>query len=272
MTAEGQDRARAYPFVKWAGGKRALVPEIGKVLPETFGDYWEPFVGGGAVFFALDSHIRKAYLSDTNLDLILTYKALAGKPEIVIRKLQEHARKHSKRYYLEVRDCLHDEQDVATLAAQFIYLNKTCYNGLYRVNKQGRFNVPQGRHKSLKICDEGNLRAASKVLGKANLRVRAFDKIEPKRGDLVYCDPPYDGTFSAYTGNGFGDGDQKALRDASLKWRKAGAHVIVSNSDTDLVRRLYGRGKFTIHKVSGQRYINRNSAGRGKEQELLIVA
>ena len=268
-TVEYLKRARAYPFVKWAGGKRSLIPEIVKVLPEKFKSYWEPFVGGGALFFALDSRIQKANLSDINLDLILTYQMLYKRPEDVIEALLDHESKHGPRYYRRVRNKQHDEQDSVLLAARFIYLNKTCYNGLYRVNKQGKFNVPIGRHTNPAICDKKNLLAVSKVLKKAKLKVTAFDKIKPKQGDLVYCDPPYDGTYSGYTGTGFGDKDQKSLRDACERWRSTGCNVIVSNSDTEQIRQLY-KG-FKIHKVSAPRHINSNGNGRGRVGDLLIV-
>ena len=268
-TVEYLDRARAYPFVKWAGGKRSLIPEIVKVMPEQFGSYWEPFVGGGAVFFALDSRIRKAHLSDINLDLMLTYKMLYERPKDVIETLREHQRKHGPRYYLRVRNKQHDQQDPVLLAARFIYLNKTCYNGLYRVNKKGRFNVPIGRHKNPAICDEDNLLAISKVLKKAKLKIETFSKIKPKSGDLVYCDPPYDGAYSGYTDAGFGNDDQRALRDACVGWREAGCHVIVSNSDTDLIRQLY-KG-FKLHEVSAPRHINSNGNGRGRVGDLLLA-
>lgn len=263
------DRARARPVVKWAGGKRALIPEIVKRLPPKFRHYWEPFVGGGAVFFALDSRIRTAHLSDVNLELILTYRLIHRQPEDVINALRVHARKHNRRHYLHVRNTMHAEQDPVLLAARFLYLNKTCFNGLYRVNQQGRFNVPLGRHTNPTICDDVNIRAASEVLAKASLTVQPFDRIAPKSGDLVYCDPPYDGTFTGYTGDGFTADDQKALRDACQQWRTDGAHVIVSNSDTPLIRRLY-KG-FTLHAVSGARSINSDGNGRGKTAELLIV-
>ena len=263
------DRARARPVVKWAGGKRTLVPEIVKRLPPKFRHYWEPFVGGGAVFFALDSRIRTAHLSDVNLELILTYRLIHRQPEAVIEALRTHARKHNRRHYLHVRNTMHTEQDPVLLAARFVYLNKTCFNGLYRVNKAGKFNVPYGRYANPTICDDANIRAAADVLVKASLTVRPFDRISPKSGDLVYCDPPYDGTFTGYTGDGFTADDQKALRDACQQWRADGAHVIVSNSDTPLIRRLY-KG-FTLHALSAARSINSDVNGRGKTAELLIV-
>ena len=268
-TVEYLDRPRAYPFVKWAGGKRSLIPEIIKVLPEKFGDYWEPFLGGGAVFFALDSRIRKAHLSDVNLELIIAYRMIHARTDAVIEALQAHKRKHNRRHYLYVRNKMHDEQDPVLLAARFIYLNKTCFNGLYRVNKHGRFNVPIGRHTNPTICDIENLRAVSDVLAKATFTAKSFDRIEPKAGDLVYCDPPYAGTFTGYTGEGFDADDQKALRDSCRQWRKAGAHVIVSNSDTESIKRLYR--DFTRHTVSAPRSINSDGNGRGKGPQLLIV-
>lgn len=266
------ERARAYPFLKWAGGKRTLVPEIVKLLPDQFGTYWEPFLGGGAVFFALDSRIRKAHLSDVNLELMLTYRMIQKEPDKVIEALNAHTKAHGKRHYKKVRDKQHDEQDPVLLAARFIYLNKTCYNGLYRVNKAGRFNVPMGRYKNPTICDEENLRRVSEVLQDVTLKAVPFGQIEPKSGDLVYCDPPYDGTFSDYTGAGFTDDDQKALRDACARWQSAGAHVIVSNSDTQLTRSLFDGDGWTLHRVSAQRNINCKGNGRGRETELLMLA
>ena len=270
-TVEYLDRARARPFVKWAGGKRALIPDIVKMLPHTFRDYWEPFVGGGAAFFALDSRIRKAHLSDTNIELMITYKMVEDRPDDVIDALNDHAEKHGRRHYQRVRDKMHGEQDPVLLAARFIYLNRTCFNGLYRVNKAGRFNVPIGRHTNPTICDAENLRAASEVLEKATIKALSFtdDEVAPETGDVVYCDPPYDGTFTGYTGNGFTAGDQAKLRDRCIEWRDAGTHVIVSNSDTELIRGLYS--DFTLHEVSAPRNINSDGSGRGKTQELLIV-
>ena len=262
------DHARSHPFVKWAGGKRTLISEIVKIIPNSFHTYWEPFLGGGAVFFALDSRIRKAHLSDINLDLILTYKALDKYPEAVIKALQKHTYKHSRRYYSAVRN-RHDLQDLVELAARFIYLNKTCYNGLYRVNRKGHFNVPIGSHKNPTICDEANLRSVSIVLKKATIKPLPFYSIKPEKDDLIYCDPPYDGTFTGYTGEGFGPDDHEALRDMCIEWKNCGAYVIVSNSDTDRIRLLYK--DFDLHEVSAPRSINSDGSGRGRKRELLIV-
>ena len=264
------DLGRAYPFLKWAGGKRALVPNIIKELPPEFGTYYEPFVGGGAVFFALESKIQKtAYLSDMNQELIVTYQTLKEKPKQVIKELEKHESKHNREYYHRIRE--DTSHDPVTRAARCIYLNKTCYNGLYRVNSKNRFNVPMGSYRNPKICDKENLLAVSKVLKlkKTKLRFHSFEKIKPKKGDLVYCDPPYDETFTHYTGSGFSEKDQSALRDACKRWRKAGVFVIVSNSDTPLIRELYQ--DFHLISVQAPRFINCKGNERTKVSELLIL-
>ena len=171
---------------------------------------------------------------------------------------------------LDVRRDGHDWKEPIKLAARFIYLNKTCFNGLYRVNKSGRFNVPIGSNKNPVICDEDNLLAVAERLKDVTLQTRLFDQIKPKEGDLVYCDPPYDGTFTKYTSNGFDTDSQIALRNACLKWINTGVHVIVSNSDTPLIRNLYERGEFQFVEVQTPRTINSDGKGRGKITELLI--
>lgn len=265
------ERARAHPFLKWAGGKRALVPEIVKLLPDGFGDYYEPFLGGGAAFFALDSRIRRAHLSDVNADLMLTWQMLKKNVEAVIAELETHAARHGTAHYLSVRQEGHDWQDPVKLAARFIYLNRTCYNGLYRVNKAGRFNVPMGSYKNPNICDEDNLLAVAEVLKDTTLHAQSFERITPKNGDLVYCDPPYDEAFAKYTDEGFDADAQTALRNTCLKWVEKGAHVIISNSDTPFIRSLYGaHDVFQLFEVEAPRNINCNGNGRGKTAELLI--
>lgn len=267
------ERACAYPFVKWAGGKRALVPEIVQVLPEKFNDYYEPFLGGGAVFFGLYSRIHKnVYLSDLNAELVLTFKIVQKFPNELIKMLKWHELQHSKnpkKHYSNVRDRGHAEQDAVKLASRFIYLNKTCYNGLYRVNKQGKFNVPMGSYKNPKICDETNLYCVSKVLENVDLKVQSFEAINPSSGDLVYCDPPYDGTFDQYTEMRFNQSDQDRLRKVCDNWCKQGAYVVVSSSDTDFIRKVWNGYKFV--EIRASRNINSQSSGRGKVSELLIV-
>lgn len=263
------NRAQAYPFLKWAGGKRAVIPEIVRVLPDAFNTYYEPFLGGGAVFFGLDNSIKDAYLSDLNAELMLTYRTLQKFPDALIEQLNEHQKKHSAKHYNRVRDKGHDEQDPIKVAARFIYLNKTCYNGLYRVNRAGKFNVPMGSYKNPKICDEDNLYAASEVLQKATLHFHTFTKIQPSAGDLIYCDPPYDETFSAYTNGRFVSSDQIALKNACDVWRAKGAYVIVSSSDTKLIRKTWHG--YRITEITAPRNISCRGDGRNRVTELLIV-
>ena len=264
-------RAQARPFLKWAGGKRTLIPEIERHLPpESINVYWEPFLGGGAVFFAFGSRISSAQISDINPELALTYQVVRNNPEELISQLNGHARQHSKRYYLRVRKVTGTPSSIE-VAARFIYLNKTCFNGLYRVNKKGQFNVPMGSYKNPTICDEDNLRLASNALRKATIRLGDFSKITPGFGDFVYADPPYDGTFSGYDSSGFDESDHQRLRDAALRWHRSGASVMISNADTPFIQELYGQEPFHIDSVSAPRNINSNGKGRGAVPELLIT-
>ena len=265
------DHAHARPFLKWAGGKRALAPEITKLLPDTIKTYWEPFLGGGALFFALNTQIRDARLSDVNAELILTCQTVRNKLGALLPRLQEHKEAHAdKKYYYRVRRAT-ASPDAVEVAARFIYLNRTCYNGLYRVNKNGLFNVPRGGYKNPAICDTDNLRVVSEVLQKAILRHGDFGKVEPSPGDFIYCDPPYDGTFARCNARGFGESEQRRLRDTVLKWQGLGAQVMVSNADTPFIRSLYPESSFRVHQVSAPRSINSKGNGRGPVNELLIT-
>ncbi len=268
LQGAGACQIPARPFLKWAGGKRTLVPEILKALPAAFTSYFEPFVGGGALFFALAPRIERAVLSDRNAELVATYRAVRNRTDEVIAYLRSHQAAHSAAHYAFVRS-QHGIRDPVQLAARFIYLNRTCFNGLYRVNRTGRFNVPMGRYRNPVICDEKNLRAVSLALTKARLHCLDFGRINPRRGDVVYCDPPYDGTFTSYTDHGFDFTEQERLRDCCLDWKRAGAIVLVSNSDTPGIRELYGPHQ--LIEVSGKRSINSNGNGRGPERELLVV-
>ena len=263
------DGIKAYPFVKWAGGKRILTPSIKKILPEWFNNYYEPFVGGGSVFFSLSNRIRKAYLSDTNQDLMLTYEILKEEPYSLIEELKKYQKEHGTQFYKETREQYNNTQDPIKMAAKFIYLNKTCYNGLYRVNQSGKFNVPIGSYTNPIICNEENLLNVSKVLKRTTLENKSFECIKPKKGDLVYCDPPYDETFTLYTSNGFDENAQKKLKECCDKWKKAGAFVIISNNNTALIRKLYKGYKFIEVKMA--RSINCDAKKRSKVTELLIL-
>lgn len=258
------------PFLKWAGGKRALIKDISRLSPEFSGTYWEPFLGGGAVFLALSSSLEVARLSDINDQLILTYMMVRDRTSEVIDRLLEHASFHDdQQYYYEIRD----QQNLSNpieVATRFIYLNKTCYNGLYRVNKEGDFNVPRGNYVRPNICDKDNLLAVSQTLQQVDLKVKSFEKLEPQRDDFIYCDPPYHGTFTNYSCNGFDDEDQIRLRDCAFSWAALGAYVMISNADTPLIRDIY-RG-FTFNQVMAPRSINSNGNGRSAVPELIITS
>ena len=269
---EPKELGKATPFIKWAGGKRGIIDELVRRLPSTFNGYWEPFVGGGALFFELHERLTSAILSDSNLALAITYSAVKRAPEALIARLEEHSKKSSEAYYYKVRaqQALEDPIDIA---GRFIYLNKTCYNGLYRVNKAGEFNVPWGRYANPDIVSEDNIMACSKALAKARVEYREFDTIQPVAGDFVYCDPPYHLATSTtkYTKVDFSEKDQERLRDFALQLHKRGVLVMLSNSDTPLIRGLYAGATWHIAEVQAPRMINCKPEGRGNVGELLIT-
>ena len=273
------EQAPAQPFVKWAGGKRSLVPALSPHFPDEIGTYWEPFGGGGAVFFAFARRIKNAILSDTNEELVLTYQVVKNDVDALIEQLRHHKRKHEERsgqiyedgktYYRRVRDA--EPSDPVEIAARFIYLNKTCYNGLYRVNSKGKFNVPEGRYKNPDICNADRLRETSQALENTTIRVGDFASVvQPGRGDLVYCDPPYDGVFTSYQASGFDENDQERLRNAANAWTRSGARVVLSNADTPAMRKLYS--EYRIHEATAPRPINSKGTGRGNAAELIITS
>jgi len=265
------DKAPAAPFVKWAGGKRVLIPDIAKHFPERIGTYWEPFVGGGAVFFTFADRMDRAILSDRNEELVIAYQVVKNRVDDLIEALCAHERGHKDdRYYPRVR--AQEPTDALAIAARFIYLNKTCFNGLYRVNKSGKFNVPRGRYKNPDICNPERLRKASAALAKATIRLGDFEKVvHPGPEDFIYCDPPYDDCFTDYQAGGFTSEDQEQLRNAVNSWAEAGADIMVSNSDTPLIRRLYRGGGFSVHEAEAPRLINSRVEGRGAVAELIIT-
>lgn len=256
----------ARPFVKWVGGKRSIIDILLKRVPAEYDRYVEPFLGGGALFFALQPD--NAFLSDINFRLALTYKAIRDDVETLIKLLKQHQANHNKEYYLESRELLSTETDPTKIAALFIYLNKTCYNGLYRVNKQGKFNVPMGNYKDPAILDEQNLRNVSAVLQPADIRQCTFSQIKPQAKDFFYIDPPYHTTYDKYSGDGFGDDEHRLLANYCHSIEAKGGYFMVSNSDTPFVRELY-KG-YNIEVVSASRSVSCKSHQRGKENELLI--
>lgn len=254
------------PFIKWVGGKRSILDELAKRMPANYTTYHEPFVGGGALFFLLKPN--KACLSDINFHLIITFKTVRDDVEKLVELLQVHATKHNKAYYLKARDHLFTAKNPAEIAAWFIYLNKTCYNGLYRVNKSGKFNVPIGSYKSPSILDEENLRLCAGVLKGAEIIQRDFQQIEPEKDEFYYLDPPYHQAFSGYDGNGFGDKQHKQLAIICRKINDAEGFFMLSNSDTELIHSLY-KG-FKIETITASRSVSCKGNQRGKEKELLI--
>jgi len=264
----------ALPFVKWVGGKRSIIGELTSRLPQSFNTYYEAFVGGGALYFALNGRVTKAVLSDTNFDLVMTYSVIKKDPHALLEKLEKHAKKHSSEYYYKVRS-QHNLKDAIQIAARFIYLNRTCYNGLYRVNKSGEFNVPIGRYAKPDIVRRDNILACSERLQKATIRYCEFDAIKPERGDFVYFDPPYhptnDTSFTSYTKLDFSEHDQARLRDFALQLHKQGVYVMLSNSDSPFIRDLYSNRAFHISEVQAPRMVNCKPTQRNSVTELLIT-
>jgi len=284
----------ARPFIRWAGGKTQLLEELMKHVPKRFGHYYEPFIGGGALYFALAP--RHATLSDSNRKLIDVYRVLREDPEALIRALAAHERRYYARrdsqeareaYYMSMRRLLHTDVnagDRIEQAALFVFLNKTNFNGLYRVNKKGRFNVPHGKFKKLPtICDADNLRACARVLRERATILCAGDFHwalhtmlgKPQKGDFVYLDPPYwpaseSSDFTSYTKDGFGSEQQEQLADVAAELRERGVTVVLSNADVKPVRKLYTRRGFELREVSARRSINSKTHRRGKVGELII--
>src|SRR5215213_6587737 len=261
----------AHPFVKWAGGKRSLLNVIKPLLPSEFKRYFENFVGGGALFYAVADRITEAYLSDNNLDLVITYQVIKRDPAPLIARLKELAAGHNEEQYYAVRDEV--PTDPVEVAARFIYLNKTCFNGLFRVNKSGKFNVPIGDYKNPGIVQEENILACHKALQKATITYHDYRDVDPKpaRGDFVYLDSPYhptaDDSFTAYTKENFTEKNQRELRDYAVELHKRGVRVMLSNSKTKLIEELYSADGmdriFKLHTVQAPRTVNCKPGARG---------
>jgi DNA adenine methylase len=267
----------ASPIVKWVGGKSKLLPELTARLPERFERYFEPFAGGAALYFRVAP--ERAVLADSNSDLIGLYQCLGRDVAAVIRRLEHHRTAHCEEHYYATRTRWNDRErswSSADRAATFIYLNKTCFNGLWRVNRAGAFNVPIGRYTDPPICVPEALRAAAALLGKTTLRCCDYQTAvaDARRGDFVYFDPPYDpltvtANFTSYTSDCFGPEHQRALAETARALVARGCHVMLSNSDTLFIRSLY-KG-FQIDRVKCARAINSNAAKRGDVDEVIIT-
>lgn len=267
---------QARPFLRWAGGKTQLLPELRKHIPSNYGTYHEPFLGGGALFFALKP--KNAVLSDVNLHLVHAYLTIRDYVDPLIELLKDYQtlyRRGPEQLFYRVRGADPGKMTEIQSAARMIFLNKTCFQGLYRVNKKGQFNTPFGKRANPTICDEENLRACSAALQGAVIRRQGFKNAfaDVNEGDLVYADSPYvplkADSFSAYTADGFGPQDQKDLRDAAVAARARGAHVVLSNSGSPVVAELYK--DFTLHPVQARRNVNSKGTGRGPVGEYIIT-
>lgn len=267
------------PILKWVGGKRQLLSEIIPLIDESCDNYVEPFIGGGAVLFRLQP--KKAIINDYNTELINVYRTVRDDLNGLLALLKEHEKYNSSDYYYEVRalDRTPDFDKMSNLekAARIIYLNKTCYNGLYRVNSLGQFNSPYGKYKNPNIVNEVVLRAISKYLNRNEISIRSGDYKDVlndiEKNSFVYLDPPYipissSSSFTGYTEGGFGYDKQVELKEECDKLNSKGVHFLQSNSDCEEIRELYK--DYRIKVVKAKRAINSDAKKRGQINEVLI--
>lgn len=271
----------ARPFVKWAGGKHQLLSQFEAYFPANCERYFEPFVGGGAVFFHLWNTARlpeQVFLFDNNEELVNAYLVVRDKLDALIDLLAVHKRNHSQEYYYKIRglDRQPIELSAVERAARTIYLNKTCYNGLYRVNSKGQFNVPVGRYENPRILYREALQSASEALQNVCVEVRDFRETVTlaQSGDFFYLDPPYDpisktASFTSYTATSFGEQDQRDLVTLFAQLTDKGCLCMLSNSCTPFILELYQR--FRIERVRARRVVNADAEGRGEIEEVVVL-
>ena len=270
------ERVSCKPFVKWPGGKRQLLRELLRNMPKKYGRFFEPFVGGGALFFAVKPEY--GYISDINPELMNVYEVVQYNVEELIESLREH--RNTEKYFYELRNADrtqgYEGWGKIEKASRLIYLNKTCFNGLYRMNSDGHFNVPFGFYKNPNILDEDNLIACSVLLKKTEIALASFEAVEKKarRGDFVYFDPPYvplnkTSSFTKYYKDDFDLDAQFALRELCDRLHNKGVLLMLSNSYTETVKDLYKNYRVKI--VRANRAINCKGDGRGKINELIIT-
>ena len=269
------------PFVKWAGGKRQVIDELKKYVPVEFDTYYEPFIGGGALLFELSP--RKAVINDSNKELMNVYEVLCDDKKFnkMCKVLNNYEANHNEEFYYEIRNKDRDKQKYGKLAdytraARTIYLNKACFNGLYRVNSKNEFNVPFGKKERVNTYDGGNLITVSNYLTMNEVKILSVDfedaVKDAKAGDFVYFDPPYDsdtGTFNSYTEEGFGKEEQRRLARVFKELDERGVFVMLSNHNTMLINELYEG--YNIHIIEAKRNINSKGNKRGKVEELIIT-
>jgi len=270
------------PFVKWAGGKRQLIPILNENLPKTFGTYFEPFLGGGALLFHMltERNGQKCSISDLNSDLVLSYTTIRDRIDDLIASLRNHEKnyqKDSKSYYYSIRES--NPRSEIEKTSRLIFLNRTCFNGLYRVNSKGRFNVPLGKYSNPNIVNEDNLYSVSNILqsSKVSIKCRDFEAVlrDVKKGDLVYFDPPYQpvsdtANFTSYTNKDFTYSDLSRLADICMKLDSKDCKVLLSNSNSKEVVDMFSKKPWTVTKIQANRSINSNSKKRTGHFELLI--
>lgn len=270
------------PFVKWAGGKRQLIPILNQNLPKSFGTYYEPFLGGGALLFYIltDKNGQKCSISDLNSDLVLAYTTIRDRIDSLIASLKNHEKnyqKNSKSYYYSIRES--NPRSEIEKTSRLIFLNRTCFNGLYRVNSKGKFNVPLGKYSNPNIVNEENLHAVSHILqsSRISIKCRDFEAVlrDAKKGDLIYFDPPYQpvsttANFTSYTNKDFTYDDLTRLAELCLKLDSRGCNVLLSNSDSKEVADIFAKNPWNITRIEANRSINSNSKKRTGHYELLI--
>jgi len=275
-TDKNSNQQDTKPFLRWAGGKNRIVNFLEKRMPPNFSngnEYYEPFLGAGSLFFRLKP--LNATLSDNNKDLIECYKAVQKNPELIVKHLQQYLLNNCKNYYYKMRDKYNNSNPSIAKAALFIYLNKTCFNGIWRVNKKGEFNVPYGYREPL-LSSKDNLLNPSTALSKARIIHEDYKKVVEyaRKGDFIYFDPPYpplNGTsyFTHYTKEGFNREDHSELASVAKMLNKEGCHIMISNADIQFIRSLYKK-VFNLYGLEVTRWISANGK-RHKVQELIIT-
>ncbi|MDE1871208.1 MAG: Dam family site-specific DNA-(adenine-N6)-methyltransferase [Candidatus Micrarchaeota archaeon] len=267
-------------FIKWLGGKRRLLAQIGPYLPYNVDRYFEPFLGGGAMFFYIKQKYDPKFsmISDINKDLISTFVTVRDKPKELVEKLKYFDNNNSEEFYYKTRERFNQNEITGVRrAAAFIYFTKACFNGVYRINKEGKFNVPYGYYKDREIYNKEEIIFASQLLQGTDIRVQDYNKIltHIERNDLIYLDPCYDPlkrtSFMHYTKDRFSMQDRAKLYDFMLKVRAKRANVVLSNNNIEDVENLYSSNGFTINHVEAARCVNVNPRGRGRIPELLIT-
>lgn len=275
------DQSTAKPFLKWAGGKRQLLPAIQACLPAKYTEYYEPFVGAGALLFALQP--EKSTINDTNRELVNCYQVIRDQPEELLELCQHHRENNSPEYYYQLREqdrqAEFDQWTPVEKAARIIYLNKTCFNGLFRVNSSGQFNVPYGKYKNPVIADPAVIKAISSYLNRSKCRILNGDFEQAvataKQGAFIYFDPPYHplsdtSSFTGYSVNGFGEQEQIRLKKLCDRLTDQGCQVLASNSAAPLIKSLYDDPRYEVVEVKATRAINAVASKRGRINELLI--